>query len=98
VHVRPLPASSPKLGERVWRAAPEPAPLSTPGFVQTLQDELAAEALRALCRKFGGSAKAWLRQLDYLLRRGEGEAARRALERALAALPPRKHLKARPRA
>lgn len=60
------------------------------------QDELAAEALRAMCRKFGGSAKVWLRQLDHLLRRGDGEAARRLLERALAALPARKHIKARP--
>lgn len=60
------------------------------------QDELAAEALRAMCRKFGGSAKVWLRQLEHLLRRGEGEAARRLLERALAALPARKHIKACP--
>jgi hypothetical protein len=86
--------------ERQKRARMAPCLRSRPAeharVVQTLQDELAAEALRALCRKFGGSAKAWLRQLDYLLRRGEGEAARRALERALAALPTRKHLKARP--
>ena len=96
MHVRPLPA------RRARRARMAPCLRSRPAeharVVQTLQDELAAEALRALCRKFGGSAKAWLRQLDYLLRRGEGEAARRALERALAALPPRKHLKARPHA
>ena len=61
-----------------------------------MQDELAAEAIRAMCRKFGGSAKVWLRALDHALRRGEGESARRTLERALAALPPRKHIKVNP--
>ena len=60
-----------------------------------MQDELAGEAIRAMCRKYGGSAKVWLRALDHALRRGEGEAARRTLERALAALPPRKRIKVR---
>ncbi|KAK9832620.1 hypothetical protein WJX81_004603 [Elliptochloris bilobata] len=60
---------------------------------RTDKDELAAEALRAMCRKFGASAKVWLRAVDHALRRGEGETARRTLERALAALPPRKHIK-----
>ena len=49
-----------------------------------------------MCRKFCGSAKVWLRALDHALRRGEGEAARRTLERALAALLPRKHIKVNP--
>ena len=55
---------------------------------------MADQTLRALTRKFGGSAKVWLRQMQWHLGRGQGEQARKTLDRALNALPKRKHIKA----
>lgn len=55
---------------------------------------MAEQTLRALTRKFGGSAKVWLRQMQWHLARGQGEQARKTLDRALNALPKRKHIKA----
>jgi rRNA biogenesis protein RRP5 len=51
------------------------------------------QALKAMCKKFPGSAKVWLRLIESSLAAGEGDGARRGLERALAALPRRKHVK-----
>ena len=58
------------------------------------EGEVADQTLRALTRKFGGSAKVWLRQVQWHLARGQGEQARKTLDRALNALPKRKHIKA----
>jgi hypothetical protein len=59
------------------------------------QEELAQQALKAMTRKFSGSAKAWLAAYGHAVQAGDGEGARKTLDRALAALPPRKHIKAR---
>ena len=48
-----------------------------------------------MTRKFAGSAKAWLAGYGHAVRSGDAEGARRTLDRALAALPPRKHIKVR---
>ena len=55
---------------------------------------MADQTLRALTRKFGGSAKVWLRQMQWHLARDQREQARKTLDRALNALPKRKHIKA----
>jgi len=57
------------------------------------QTEAASAAVGALCRKFRGSCKAWLRAVTLHLQGGSGEAAKGALDRAVAALPQRKHAK-----
>jgi rRNA biogenesis protein RRP5 len=68
------------------------------GILQRLgRRDLADDALRAATKKFGGSCKVWLKAVEHALSGGgdgAGEAARRALERGLAALPRRKHVKA----
>lgn len=46
-----------------------------------------------MTRKFSGSAKVWLRAYGYDLGRGDGNAARRTLDRSIGALPARKHIK-----
>lgn len=58
-----------------------------------MQDELAQQTLRAMTRKFSGSAKVWLRAYGYALGKGDAEEARKTLARAIAALPARKHIK-----
>ncbi|CAG9462427.1 unnamed protein product [Pedinophyceae sp. YPF-701] len=64
------------------------------GVLQRVGDEaLTAELLRAMCKKFRSSCKVWLRHIEHLLGQGEGEAARGVLQRALQALPRRKHVK-----
>jgi hypothetical protein len=40
--------------------------------------------LKALTKKFGGSAKVWLRQMEHLLVKGEEEAAQKVGRRAAA--------------
>ena len=57
------------------------------------QDELAEQTLKAMCRKFSGSAKIWLRNISWLLSKDRAEAARKALDRSFSALPQRKHIK-----
>ncbi len=57
------------------------------------QEELAQQTLRAMTRKYAGSAKVWLRAYSHEIGRGDAAAARRALDRAIAALPARKHIK-----
>jgi hypothetical protein len=46
-----------------------------------------------MTRKFSESAKVWLRAYGYDLGRGDGNAARRTLDRSIGALPARKHIK-----
>ena len=68
--------------------------------------QLVDETLRAMTKRFSGSCKVWLRAIEHALEAGGGapEAgaaggdARKLLERALAALPRRKHVKAISRA
>ncbi len=57
------------------------------------QEELAQQALKAATRKFAGSAKVWLAAYAHAAKSGDAEGARRTLDRAVAALPPRKHIK-----
>lgn len=47
-----------------------------------------------MCKKFGTSCKVWLRAMEAALRVGDGDGCRKLLERAVAALPKRKHVKA----
>jgi len=66
--------------------------LQRAGRGQLLQD-----TLKAMTKKFSGSCKVWLRAIESALGTdGEaaGDTSRRLLERALAALPRRKHVKA----
>ncbi len=58
-----------------------------------VDSELEASTLKALCKRFGGSAKVWLRAMEQALAKGEPEGVRPALQRALQALPQRKHVK-----
>lgn len=60
---------------------------------RTDKQELAQSVLKTMCRKFGGSCKVWGRHLAYWVKRGDGEEARRVMERAVQALPKRKHVK-----
>ncbi len=46
-----------------------------------------------MTRKYGASAKVWLRAYGLDLGRNDGNAARRTLDRAIGALPARKHIK-----
>ena len=60
-----------------------------------VQDELAQQVIKAMCRKFAGSAKVALRAYGHAARAGDAEGARRALDRSLTSLQKRKHIKAR---
>ena len=60
-----------------------------------MQDELAEQTLKAVCRKFSGSAKIWMRHIAWLLSQGQSEAVKRTLDKAFKALPQRKHIKVR---
>ena len=61
-----------------------------------MQDELAQQVIKAMCRKFVGSAKIALRAYGHAAQAGDAEGARRALDRSLTSLQKRKHIKARP--
>ena len=61
-----------------------------------MQDELAEQTLKAMCRKFSTSAKVWLRHISWLLAKDRSEAARKVLDRSFSALPQRKHIKVTP--
>ena len=60
-----------------------------------VQDELAQQVIKAMCRKFAASAKIALRAYGHAAQAGDGEGARRALDRSLTSLQKRKHIKAR---
>ena len=62
-----------------------------------VQDELAQQVIKAMCRKFAGSAKVALRAYGHAAQAGDAEGARRALDRSLTSLQKRKHIKARPK-
>lgn len=65
-----------------------------PGICERSQrTELCGQLLKTMCKKFGGSAKVWLRQLEHMLQAGDEEGARKLMDRALASLPRRKHIK-----
>lgn len=55
---------------------------------------LAVETLKAACKKYATSAKVWLRHIAFAMARDDEAGARKLLDRALAALPQRKHVKA----
>ncbi len=59
-----------------------------------LQDELAEQTLKAVCRKFSTSAKVWLRHVSWLLTKDRADAARKVMDKSFDALPQRKHIKA----
>lgn len=65
-------------------------------MIWTLQDELAEQTLKAISRKFSSSAKIWMRQIAWLLSKGQSDAVKRTLDKAFKALPQRKHIKVRP--
>ena len=62
----------------------------------SLQAELSLQVLRTACKKFAESAKVWLAHIRHLLVAGDGEASQNVLNRALAGLPRRKHIKVSP--
>lgn len=51
------------------------------------------QTLKAMTRKFAGSAKVWLAGYNHAVQSGDADGARKTLDRAIAALPPRKHIK-----
>ena len=59
-----------------------------------LQDELAEQTLKAVCRKFSTSAKVWLRHISWLLTKDRADAARKVMDKSFDVLPQRKHIKA----
>ena len=59
-----------------------------------MQEELAQQVIKAMCRKFAGSAKVWLRAYGHAAERRDGEGARKTLDRSMTSLPKRKHIKA----
>jgi len=62
-------------------------------FQRTERAALCEQVLKAVCRKFSESAKVWLRAYSYHIECGKPDAAKRALDRGLVALPKRKHIK-----
>ena len=60
----------------------------------TVQDELAQQVIKAMCRKFADSAKVWLRAYGHAAERHDSEGARKTLDKSMSALPKRKHIKA----
>ncbi|KAK9823324.1 hypothetical protein WJX72_001906 [[Myrmecia] bisecta] len=60
---------------------------------RTNKEELSAQVLKAMTRKFGSSCKVWLRQLAYALRQGPPNHVPKLLDKAIVALPKRKHIK-----
>eukprot|EP00873_Tetraselmis_striata_P024001 jgi/Tetstr1/444265/TSEL_032157.t1 len=62
-------------------------------FQRTERTALCDQVLKAVCRKFGESAKVWLRAYSYHIECGKPDAAKRALDRGLTSLPNRKHIK-----
>ena len=59
-----------------------------------VQEELAQQVIKAMCRKFAASAKVWLRAYGHAAERHDSEGARKALDRSMTSLPKRKHIKA----
>lgn len=49
--------------------------------------------LKAMTRKFGSSAKVWLRLIESQLSSGEGDKVQGSIDRAMKSLHPRKHIK-----
>ena len=49
--------------------------------------------LKAMTRKFGSSAKVWLRLIESQLLAGEGDKVQGSIDRAMKSLHPRKHIK-----
>lgn len=58
-----------------------------------MQDELAQQIIKAMCRKFATSAKVWLRAYSYSAERHDSEGARKTLDKSMTSLPKRKHIK-----
>ncbi|KXZ56455.1 hypothetical protein GPECTOR_1g407 [Gonium pectorale] len=63
-------------------------------FERADRAELAEQVMRALTKKFGGSAKVWATAIERALQKGDPESARTLLERSLQSLPARKHVRA----
>eukprot|EP00798_Chlamydomonas_sp_ICE-L_P000496 gene496-1903_t len=56
--------------------------------------DLAEQLLKTVTKKFGTSAKVWLKHLEHMLNQGDEEkGAKMLMERALVSLPARKHIK-----
>lgn len=62
-------------------------------FALYFQEELAQQTLKAMTRKFKESAKVWLRAYSHDRNNADAAAAGRTLDRAIKALPQRKHIK-----
>ncbi len=58
-----------------------------------VQEELAQQVIKAMCRKFATSAKVWLRAYGHAAERQDSEGARKTLDRSMTSLPKRKHIK-----
>jgi rRNA biogenesis protein RRP5 len=76
------------------RCDPKPLHLALVGIHERAgQSAAALSACHALCRKFKSSCKAWLRRFALHLACAAPDAQRACLDRAVAALPRRKHSK-----
>lgn len=66
-------------------------------FLKILEEsgrsEMAAEALKTMCRKFSESSKVWVRAIDFDVRADQPGKAKKTLARGLKSLPVRKHIK-----
>ena len=58
-----------------------------------VQDELAQQVIKAMCRKFATSAKVWLRAYGHAAERHDSEGARKMLDRSMSSLLKRKHIR-----
>jgi rRNA biogenesis protein RRP5 len=61
-------------------------------FERTEKASLADQCLKTMCRKFSGSKEVWLRVIRYRLSTGDADGAKRAMDRALQALPTSDHV------
>lgn len=55
----------------------------------SLQDELAGQTLRTMCKRFSSVREVWLLHLQHLIRHGKEEARKLVYDRALHVLPPK---------
>lgn len=60
-------------------------------FDRTDKGPLVEQCFKAMCRKFSEAPDIWLRLIRYKLSKSDAEGAKKALDRALQALPPAEH-------
>lgn len=91
-----LPAFYTPVSSKLCLITSPCSPLTAGILERSQKSTLAEQLLSAMAKRFGGSAKVWLKSFEAALGRDDGEAARKLLERAMLVLPQRKHVKVRP--